>query len=195
MSNDFGIFAPVFQAPHGYLSLLHLSAPDALHAISLIRQCCKSVEFPETEIAQLLGDLNWRPHLVAAVAITVSEPSTAIFDDLWRALDAGSWVIPQLAAVASLYDPGFKEHAGLRLSNLCPINYSRARKDFDVKKYLADGSLPTRSSKAAASLLALLPDLRPSTKLQELVATDQDNCADLVINWKSKLNELIGSLG
>src|SRR5688572_24296551 len=107
MHPEFGIFEPVFESAHGYLALLGLNSGDATEAVELVRNCCGKVSNPSSDIYRLLAEPNWRPHLVAAVAAIVSGFDAETANLLWRRLDRGSWVTPQIAAALFLVDPDF----------------------------------------------------------------------------------------
>jgi len=78
---------------------------------------------PEGEIVTLLGDSDWRCHLVAGVALVISEYKTfpQLVKLLWGALDGGSWVSPQLAVCLASIDPDFSVQAKTRIENGCPV--------------------------------------------------------------------------
>src|SRR5277367_3696802 len=96
----FGVFSPLLGSGPGYLNLLNLDPLRSKLAVSRVIKCCHSSSDPFLDIARLLDEGNWRPHLVAAVALSVLGYDCAAFTKLWAAFDAGSWVTPQLAVVA-----------------------------------------------------------------------------------------------
>ena len=141
----------------------------------------------------MLRDVNWRPHLVGAIATYYNTANVAIAQ-MWAALDAGSWVAPQLGGILSLRDPNFITNAVDRLRNRCPLSgdpeYSIGS---PVERHSAQGPAGThlRSSKSAASLLELLPEDRATEfssngDLQSLIADDYDGSARIATSWLAK---------
>lgn len=147
-----------------YLPLLHLSEP--WNARAARDQLCKriwSCADPEREILRLLDGLDWRPHLSGAVAATLL-PSPRVVAALWSAHDAGSWVAPQLGAVASLVDEDFDQRAIARV-----VRLPRIDRDAWMLRAEEEGrgsELPpaARDAKALTNLLTLL-SRRPGLKL------------------------------
>lgn len=90
--------------------LLHFSLPDSLSSVV-------ATLHPEwrSEAAQLLAGTNWRAQVVAAAALIIAGSDAQLDEILWRALDGGSWIAPQLVAAAFLVDPRFEERAAERL--------------------------------------------------------------------------------
>jgi hypothetical protein len=78
---------------------------------------------PEGDLSALLSEANWRCHLTAAVALVISHKpvNPRLVDSLWEALDAGSWVSPQLAACLSYLAPDFSSQAKKRIEKGCPV--------------------------------------------------------------------------
>jgi hypothetical protein len=105
--SKFGPFARVFETGEfevpGHLELLHLRNEGAQVVISRIEHAV-SVGDPARWIRALLEGPNWRPHLVAAVAMLVVDGAPCCVDGLWGAVDTGSWVTPQLVVAAFLLD-------------------------------------------------------------------------------------------
>src|SRR5262249_51399155 len=119
MSDEFGVFLPVFAPVNGCLSLLHLNA-CAPHTIALIRQCCRATSDPRPDVHRLLDAVDWRTTLVAVVATLLIPNNTETTRRLWIRFDSGSWVTPQIAVALALIDPEFVTHALRRLELLCP---------------------------------------------------------------------------
>ena len=181
----FGIFSSVLESPDGYLALLHLDSPEAVHVVSSVVKCCETSATAHREIVRLLDESNWRPHLVAAVAVSAQEHDHTSMARLWDTFDSGSWATPQLAVAAYLRDPNFLELARVRILARCPLE-------------------PSRSGKAAASLVRLVGLLRPSpdwlaTELSSpdlvaLLAEDVDESAKIAETWLAKLRTLLRAL-
>jgi hypothetical protein len=90
--------------------LLHISDVEALPAV----QAALHPHWRD-EARVLLGDPRWRGQLVACAAIVISGSDVDLEEALWRALDAGSWVAPQLVVTLFLLDPQFETRAEERL--------------------------------------------------------------------------------
>jgi len=162
-SNRFGVFSSVLETGD-YLALLHLSALEAKVAVSRVVDCCRASENPHLETAGLLDESNWRPHLVAAVALAALPYNRTSITKLWQAFDAGSWVTPQLAVVAYIRDPNFQELAKARILARCPLQTARLTSLFPLQRHVAlepAGARP-RSAKAGASLVRLMGHIQPT---------------------------------
>jgi len=205
MDRDFGIFEQVFQGGHGYLSLLHLSSFDTGEVVAQVARLAHSSSKPYEEIGVLLEDSNWRPHLVAAVALMVLDYDQSVFLKLWRTIDCGSWVTPQLAAVAFSRDPDFAEQSYSRLKDLCPIETSQLRSMSPIERHSAAGPAGSvhRSAKMAAALMrlaSLLPE-QPSwfvseqanSKINELIKKDFDDSAEVAEVWLADIKRLVSN--
>ncbi len=72
------------------------------------------------EALRLLDDRNWRLQLVACAALVLSGGDDATEVGVWRALDQGSWIAPQLVATAFLLDAEFVARAEERLLDVRP---------------------------------------------------------------------------
>jgi hypothetical protein len=92
-----------------YLPLLNMGQ-GAKESITAVETAVQHSSDVDAELAALLAEVNWRPHLPAAVAIASGYGGPVALDALWIAFER-SWVSPQLAAAASLHDPGFEERA------------------------------------------------------------------------------------
>ena len=201
MPSDFGAFTPVFETAHGYLALLNLSADDSADAVRLVRQCA-ATDVGRTSVLTLLADLNWRPTLVAAVAAAFLPSDTRIIDALWHRIDAGSWVVPQIAVVLAAIDTDFELHARQRLEAHCPLDSSELRALTMVERHSAAGPAggTERSAKTASVLQTLLSatDPRPewldaliaSSEHQQLVASDIDSAGSIAQRWGERFTHI-----
>ena len=119
---------------------------------------------------------------------------------MWAALDAGSWVTPQLAAVLSISDNEFTHHAIDRLDRMCPFSDDpEYRIESPIERHSAQGPSGSRgrSAKSASSLFAVLqvdsPDnadvlrLAEDSEFRQLVASDVDNGGCIATSWRDKL--------
>jgi hypothetical protein len=201
----FGPFAVVFEPIRDdktpYLSLLHLHAQRVAVVIDLIRAASRNDD-SEPYILALLRDVNWRPHLVGAIA-SYFRKTDATVAQMWRAVDGGSWVTPQLSAVLSLIDDSFVDRALERLASHCPLwSASQYSIDSPIERHVAQGPAGSyhRSSKAASSFLALLrldsrddervTALENDSELRQLVADDVDDGGGIATSWRARLLEL-----
>jgi hypothetical protein len=205
MHPEFGIFEPVFETAHGYLALLGLHSADARAAVELVRNCCRKVPNPSSDICQLLTDSNWRPHLVAAVAVIVSGYQADAVKLLWGRLDSGSWVTPQIATALFLVDPDFAAQARIRLEAGCPVDGNQPPMN-PLERHSAMGPAGTvqRSAKCAAALLHLaemaspvlswVHDVRASEQMQVLLAQDVDEANAIADSWLNRIRGIAGEI-
>lgn len=96
-----------------YLHFLHLAREEAARAAMDLRTVLarEPVERVERDIECAFAQRNWRPHLMACIAIADGfrgrEPMLA----LWQCMRGGSWVLPQLVATAAYADNTFIDKA------------------------------------------------------------------------------------
>jgi hypothetical protein len=200
------VFGPLDDDSTPYLSLLHLHHERTAKVIELIRE---STRQPNAipGLINLLRDPDWRPNLVGAVAAYFSS-SDQINNEIWRAVDAGSWVTPQLAAILSLRDDGFVVRSIARLTNGCPlVRDSDHSIDDPLARHVSQGPAGDceRSAKAAASLFALLnADYAANEQvkgmgmmgdLADLIALDFDDSGDLATSWRERFLQLVTANG
>lgn len=201
----FGVFSPLFDSHPGYLNLLHLDVPWNKVTVSRVIECCHSSPDPFPDINRLLDQENWRPHLVAAVALSVFGYNQVAFKKLWDAFDAGSWVTPQLAVAAYLRDPDFSGQAQTRVQARCPIGVSHLTTYGPLERHVAFGPAGPleRSAKAANALIYLLHLFGPpdwlktelaSPDLTALLAADRDHASIIAKTWLESLNAILKSL-
>lgn len=210
MLQSFGPFAVAFE-PVGnqtapYLSLLNLYDDQGLaRAVELIREAARERD-SESFLVMLLRDRNWRPQLVGAVANLFLRSDSAS-SQMWRAVDAGSWVTPQLLAALSLVDSHFLERSLSRLDAACPIveDPDYAVED-PIENHVARGPSAScgRSAKTASSLLALLEavaaddrrivDKRTNNDVLALVAEDIDESGDIAASWRDGISRFTHDL-
>jgi hypothetical protein len=202
MKPDFGIFDAVFESAHGYLALLNLSAADAPKAVELVRNCCRKTANPYPDICRLLADSNWRPHLVAAVAVIVSGDDSEAVRDLWHRIDTGSWVTPQIGVALYLVDHDFEAQSRIRLEARCPIDVTDLVSMTGPERHSVAGPAGRvdRSAKAAATLIHLLkltspvPDwleqLSTSEDMRTLLAQDIDASQTITDKWMRRVQEI-----
>lgn len=94
-----------------HLPLLHLASPDAERVIRRLREIGEHAPTIRDDIRAALSDQDWRPQLVGAVCVALGLGDAHHVETLWDSALRGSWVSPQLLAVASLVDPEFGTRA------------------------------------------------------------------------------------
>jgi hypothetical protein len=152
-----------------------IDLPDAADLIARVTKALDARTAPHY-VALLLSQPDWRLHLIAAVAHLLDERGKLGRDPLWRTIDAGSWVTPQLVATASLRDGQFDMNARARVE-------------------------PGRAPKLVASILGVsamspvLKELEPvwrgDAQFAELLQQDRDR-ADLVASaWRASAQRLL----
>lgn len=205
MDPRFGVFAPVFETAPGYLALLGLRGADAPEAVARVRDCCQRTSDPFPDVCRLLTDTNWRPHLVAAVAAIVRGYHDEAVRLLWRRLDTGSWVTPQIGVALSLVDPDFLRSAHERLEARCPLDASDLQRMTALERHSAAGPAGgvERSAKAAQTLLHLvrrrasqaewLTDLVAAADFQTLLREDIDGSDGITEGWHERITAILSA--
>ena len=158
------VFAPSRSDPVPYPSLLNLVDDDRSTATLRVVQRANSRRGAERHRVDLLRASDWRVQLVGA-AVTLMSPSASLVTAAWSAIDSGSWVTPQIAAVLSRADPKFLHAAIERLSNGCRAESSTLlAMDNPIARHVAQGpgGVDDRAAKTASSLAALLMLDHPS---------------------------------
>jgi hypothetical protein len=194
-------FEPLGQDRNPYMSLLWLKGDSAEQIIHVIRAATTKTDAEECTLT-LLRDVNWRPQLVGAIAARFLA-TRPVVEQTWRAVDAGSWVSPQLAAVLSLVDPTFVTRATDRLASRCELKVDADYMiDDPAERHSAQGPLGSRlrTAKTAAALQALLDEdvptdrrvaeLHTDAELQSLIAHDVDHAAGITLYWRSRLLDI-----
>jgi hypothetical protein len=185
------------------LLALELGAARALREVldQLDRALRRSPD-PDAELAVMLSERDWRPHIVAAAALAIEGGSRGVFFALWRAIDRGSPVGPQLAVAASLTDELFEEEARRRIELRCPITAPAplclsTRK---AKKPQRDRA-PTRSPQLLSALLALARQRQGAMawlalhladpEVSALIDEDTEGGGNLSLSWRDRLLEAL----
>lgn len=184
---QFGPFSSALEAGSGsspvYLKLLSLQrGSETQSAIDQVTQMA-SEGLPQQWIDALLWDPNWRPNLVGAFGLLLSSSQDALpCTSLWRAIDVGSWVTPQLIIVALFCDPDFPKNVAMRLN-----------------KVVAGEPVSKRNpAKVVASLIAVTvePPLQTTTsrcqaspQVQQLLNEDAvwDQSINIAQSWRQRL--------
>ena len=208
---NYPVFQPLFEQAEDisvplYLTLLNLGRGSE-KATARLRQILKDQDDLTPQITALFDDFNWRPQLVGAVALGLGITGTKSRAALWRAFDSGSWVSPQLAAIASLVDEDFEQQARTRIAALCPINQNRLEGLNWIVRHSAAGpiSFAAHSSKALSALAALcqqspaaLPWLDPLLVREDIrrsLESDTEGGGRIATSWREEFLKLVGHSG
>ncbi len=204
----FGPFAAVFPQGEldvpGYLELLHLAEPSAQIVLDRIEVALAAGD-PRSSLDALFDDPNWRPHLVGAVALVLDGGRHLSTASLWRAVDAGSWVTPQLIVSAYFVDPAFPAHCRLRVERGAPIAVPVGSSPAERHSATGPSGTTRRSAKLMASLVAVglrvrvlapwLETHRATAAVADLVALDEDGSADIADRWHDALVRQLAQRG
>jgi len=172
--------------------------------ISRIEQALSSDDAVQG-VGALFASPDWRPHLIGAVALILDAGQRLDPTGLWQAIDAGSWVTPQLVATAYFIDPAFADRVRQRIDARCavvvPANLSPAERH----RATGPATPEQRSAKLLASLVRigmLAPGLtgwlrtaasRP--ELAALQAADRDKSGNIAVNWLESIDKQFRSRG
>jgi hypothetical protein len=152
----------------------------------------------------MLKDPDWRPHLVASIAVLVSPDPASFSHPLWGALDRGSWVAPQLAVTLLHSDPAFVSEAKQRIDAGCPVAVPSLSSG--LLRHVATGPAgpAERSSKNLAALLRLVAMVPPeqqwaqdrerTAEVQDILRSDRDLSGDIALYWHTQLQALFAQL-
>jgi hypothetical protein len=198
--SKFGPFAEVFEKGElsvpGYLTLLGLMDDRAQIVMSRIERVVAGGD-QEPWIGVLFEDPNWRPHLVGAVAMLLDDGPACCLASLWDAIDAGSWVTPQLVVSALFLDPDFKEAVRARIDNRCVVMPPSGLTPLERHSASGPAGIPARSAKLMASLLAVsahvpslspwLAQVRQEPEVQDLLGADIDGSEAIADDWRKNL--------
>jgi hypothetical protein len=198
---QFGPFASVFEPRElpvpAYLVLLGLwREAEASVAIDRVVEAMKRDSVARF-VARLLAHPNWRPHLVAAVAYLVDQDQVLRPEWIWKAIDRGSWVIPQLVVTALFVDPLFPVHARSRVEQFCPVSVLGGLSSLERHSATGPDSNRARSAKMMASLLeaaSLVPSMadwlsstRANGDVARLLFADANTDSPrIVASWKKQ---------
>jgi hypothetical protein len=147
--------------------LLWCDEPHGKTGVEEVSKALAESADPEGDICALLSEANWRCHLVASVALVISEYRTKpkVVEALWGALDAGSWVSPQIGVCLASIDPDFSLQAKVRIESGCPVVVRPSATSEGVaatrQVEQAPAGLIGRSANAIATLLKLQPKPLP----------------------------------
>ncbi len=103
--------------------LIWCDEPYGRNSIDEVSKALLRSADPEGDIGALLRVVDWRCHLIAGVALVISElkMKPKLVEALWGAVDAGSWISPQLVVCLASIDPEFSLRAKARMESGCPV--------------------------------------------------------------------------
>ena len=136
-------------------------------------------------IQLLLKNENWRPHLVASLAILKikKEEQLKLSVDLWETLKKGSWVSPQILVVLSIIDDNFEQIA----KEICKYGFKIAySKMTAVEHHSARG--PAGSSVDSQKVIASAEYLLNGSITDSV---ENDGGGSIAKYWKERLMDLI----
>jgi hypothetical protein len=191
--SKFGPFASAFEkgdlAVGGYLTLLNMS-PDCQvamdrveHAIRESRDVGDGDVDLATWIRRLFDEVNWRPHLVGAIALLLGGGGLSEIGALWRAIDRGSWVGPQLVVTACFRDPDFPSAARARIAARCPL-LEGAWGNPPPRQFIAKTlSSLLHVATGFPSLAGWVENVRQEADVVELLREDRDHGGGIASDW------------
>lgn len=204
----FGPFTHVFEKGElevpGHLELLGLNSSGVQVVIDRIVVAINAGD-SQRWLTALLHDVNWRPHLVGAIALIVDQ--TLDSNLLWDAIDRGSWVIPQLVVVAAHVDPRFRERIRERVDAQCPVAVPSGLSPVERHSATGPEGQTDRSAKMLASILAMsteFPDLAEwrahileDDRARAMLAVDAswNNSDKIVLSWLGSLRSAFQARG
>ncbi|MFN8612804.1 MAG: macro domain-containing protein [Vulcanimicrobiota bacterium] len=193
-------FGPILESGD-YMDLLNIG-PSCAGLIERIGEMATNAADLEAEFGELLNN-GWRPALVACAALfgKCSEP---LLEQLWEALDRGSWVAPQMAATLYLLDPNFTAKARRRLLAGCPP--SRAERPITAEIHVLEGpaGIKSMSAKSRVCLMSLLAEdlkgrnwlyqnIDKADALHDILVEDAwDGSGRLVARWLHDVSQCLG---
>ena len=184
--NDFGPFVALFSGdrPAAYLSFLGMGSAEVQSALTSLSDVLRSTHDADRYIEVMLQGRGWRPHLVASVAVLLSDDRADYASALWRTFDYGSWVAPQLAVVLYFSDPEFRHEAKQRIVSRCPVavatdpdaHFERTVRSKNIASLLRVVSfLPSETNWVASEL--------ERADVRALIKGDSDSSGDIVDSW------------
>lgn len=218
-----GAFAHFWDNEPRHLSLLGLTDDRSEEAIRELLSILGSSSAIAAELHQLLRDNDWRPQLVGAVALAFGAGDASHHDDMWAQVEAGSWVVPQLAAVLSVVDNTFTLRAKALVDKLIqgretaqPSSEEIAGSDRlssqssssmpvqGAKRHSARGPAGAleRRAKTVATLMALVSqeeswirDRLNRDDVTALMREDVDHGGEIAERWKERLLDHMRKVG
>lgn len=205
MELEYGPFNTVFERGElkvpGHLVLMNVTQPELTAIVVRRIEVALTMNGADESLRRLLADANWRPHLVAAVAVWMLEDPSPYLPLMWNAVTAGSWVSPQLLAVLAVRDPDFDRMAQQRLLERCVVGLPEGLAPAERHSATGPSSSRGRSAKEASALLELaagrpwVQAVASAPELQEMVTRDVDNGGKITAFWGSRVRGILDELG
>jgi len=203
---EFGPFGGILKLPGEPtpLKLLSMRSLEVGAVIDGIEQAAAS-EDAVRGVDALFASPDWRPHLLGAVALILDAGRRFDPSPLWKAIDAGSWVTPQLVTAAYLIDPAFAARLRDRIDARCAVVIPPNLSPEERHRATGPATPEQRSAKLLASLVrigTLAPALAGWLKtavrrpeLATLLAADPDNSGNIAENWLKNVESQLRSRG
>jgi hypothetical protein len=203
---EFGPFAAVLKSPGEPASLILLSmrSVEVGAVIGRIEQALSADDAVRGADA-LFASPDWRPHLVGAAALILDAGRRLDPSSMWKAIDAGSWVTPQLVTTAYLIDPSFADRVRERIDAKCAVAVPTDLSPGERHRATGPATPEQRSAKLLASLVrigllapALTGWLRTAASRPELAAlqsADRDKSGNIAENWLKNVESQFRSRG
>ncbi|MEM7224822.1 MAG: hypothetical protein AAF495_17720 [Pseudomonadota bacterium] len=149
---------------------------------------------------EFLQDQNWRLHLIASSSL-LYRPSERVLSVLWQTFDRGSWVAPQMGAVAYLCDPHFPENARKR------IGHAGGDEAGDLDDGASERLSERQLAKNAAVLLELCSNIvllsswvknlrrQPAKAKMSQLDSSLDNATRITARWLTRVVVLLARQG
>jgi hypothetical protein len=204
--DEFGPFAVVLKSPGepAPLILLSMRGAEAGAVIDRIEHAL-AADDARKGVEALFASPDWRPHLIGAVALILDAGRRLEPSGMWKAIDAGSWVTPQLVAAAYLIDPRFADRVRDRIEAKCAVVVPEDLSPGERHHATGPATPEQRSAKLLASLVrigmhapALTAWLRTAASRPDLAAlqsADRDKSGNIAENWLQNVDRRLRSRG
>lgn len=204
MGLEFGPFNEVFEKGElnvpGHLVLMNVTRSEETTVVIRRIETALAHSAADEGLRRLLNDVNWRPHLAAAIAVWMLEDPLPYLPLVWGAIRAGSWVSPQLLVVAADRDPDFDRTAQKRLTELCAVQPPRGLTSAERHSATGPACGRGRSAKEASAILEVaagkpwLAGAASDPALRELVAGDIDGGGQIASFWGHRVRDMLDGL-
>lgn len=203
---EFGPFAAVLKASGepAPLVLLSMRSQEVGAVIGRIEQAL-AADDAVPGVDALFASPDWRPHLIGAAALILDAGRRLDASSMWKAIDAGSWVTPQLVTAAYLIDPSFADRVRARMEAKCVVVVPPDLSPAERHRATGPATPAQRSAKLLASLVrigllapALTGWLRTAASRPELAAlqaADRDKSGNIAENWLKNVESQFRSRG
>jgi hypothetical protein len=203
---EFGPFAAVLKSPGGPapLVLLSMRSVEVGAVIGRVEQAL-AADDAVRGVDALFASPDWRPHLIGAAALILDAGRRLDPSSMWKAVDAGSWVTPQLVTTAYLVDPSFADRVRERIDAKCAVAVPSNLSPTERHRATGPATPEQRSAKLLASLVrigmlapALTGWLRTAASRPELAAlqaADRDKSGNIAENWLKNVESQFRSGG